>query len=89
MKTCLLALAGLLGLVLPGAGQESLPRWPAPELTDANYAEWLKFVRPTARELAWREVRWHKALSEAAAEARQLERPILLWTMNGHPCGET
>ena len=69
--------------------QDNSARWPAPELTDDNYRQWLEFIRPTEEELKWRQVRWHKSLSEAAAEARQLERPILLWTMNGHPCGET
>ncbi len=45
---------------------------------------------PMAEEdLAWRGVRWHRHLDEAAEEARQLGRPILLWAMNGHPCGET
>ena len=79
----------IVALAQSGIGQEPAPRWPAPTLSDANYSEWLAFIRPTADELKWRSVRWHKSLSEAAAEATQLKRPILLWTMNGHPCGET
>ena len=79
----------LSALVSTSMAKETPSRWPAPNLTDANYSEWLAFIRPTADELKWRKVRWHKSLSEAAAEARQLQRPILLWTMNGHPCGET
>ena len=78
-----------LGLLPAGVGQETPPRWPAPKLTDGNYSRWLTFIRPTEQEFRWRKVRWQKALSEAAAEARRLERPILLWAMNGHPCGET
>ena len=64
-------------------------RWPAPQLTDQNYIQWLTFIRPSEQELKWRDIRWHSQLSEAAVEARRLQRPILLWTMNGHPCGET
>ena len=79
----------LVGLVPAASGQEPAARWPAPNLTDDNYRDWLTFVRPTDAELKWRQVRWHKSLSAAAAEARSLQRPILLWTMNGHPCGET
>jgi hypothetical protein len=89
----------LAALVLAGAtlssrapaaiAQEAAYRWPTPTLSDANYSEWLAFIRPASDELKWRNVRWHKSLSEAAAEARRLQRPILLWTMNGHPCGET
>ena len=64
-------------------------RWPAPGLSDESYREWLAFIRPRESELKWRKVRWHSSLSGAAREARQLQRPILLWAMNGHPCGET
>ncbi len=63
--------------------------WPVPELTSANLDEWIRFIRPSAQELGWRGVRWHRSLSEAAKEAEKLQRPILLWAMNGHPCGET
>lgn len=69
--------------------QTDAPRWPAPTLSDDNYHKWLTFIRPTQQELKWRDIRWHKSLSVAAAEAAKLQRPILLWTMNGHPCGET
>lgn len=72
--------------VKPG---EDAPFWEAPTITDENIDQWLDFLRPTSDEEAWRKVRWHHSLSEAAAEARELQRPILLWAMNGHPCGET
>lgn len=63
--------------------------WKTPHLDDKSYRRWLTFIRPTRQELKWKNIRWHKSLSQAAAEARRLRRPILLWTMNGHPCGET
>jgi len=68
---------------------EARPHFAAPEITDANLDKWIKFIRPSDEELGWRKVRWHSSLSEAAAEAKKLQRPILLWAMNGHPCGET
>ena len=68
---------------------EDAPHFPAPEITDANLDQWVAFIRPTEDELGWRKVRWHSSLSEAAEEANRLQRPILLWAMNGHPCGET
>ena len=64
-------------------------RWSVPKLSDANYRKWINHVQPTKDDLKWRKIRWHKSLSVAAAEAKKLNRPILLWTMNGHPCGET
>jgi hypothetical protein len=87
---CLPALIVGFLLVAPFVeGQQPSARWPAPALDDQNYREWLAFIRPRESELRWRKVRWHTTLSGAATEARQLQRPILLWTMNGHPCGET
>lgn len=68
---------------------EEKAAWLAPKIGDENYRKWITFIRPTAKELKWKKIRWHKSLSVAAAEARRLKRPILLWTMNGHPCGET
>ena len=79
--------AGLCVFVTVGFGEST--HWPAPKLTHDNYRRWLGFIRPAEKDLKWRKVRWHKTLSAAAAESRELERPILLWTMNGHPCGET
>lgn len=63
--------------------------WPAPVLTDANLQRWITFIRPSKEDLSWRGVRWHRHLDEAAVEAQALGRPMLLWAMNGHPCGET
>ncbi|MFT5471140.1 MAG: hypothetical protein ACI8UO_006273 [Verrucomicrobiales bacterium] len=68
---------------------DAAPSWDAPVVTADNLDKWLDFLRPTEEEVGWRKVRWHHSLSEAAAEARELQRPILLWAMNGHPCGET
>jgi len=74
------------GTLKPG---EDKPHWPVPEITATNLDKWIAFIRPSAEELGWRNVRWHRSLSEAAQEAEKLQRPILLWAMNGHPCGET
>ncbi|MBC8354896.1 MAG: hypothetical protein H8E66_23200 [Planctomycetes bacterium] len=64
-------------------------RWPAAVVTDDNLEEWVTFIRPTEEDLKWRDIRWHNNLATAQEEARRLQRPILLWTMNGNPCGET
>ena len=65
------------------------PRWPAPDITDENFNRWMEFIQPSEKELKWTHIRWHKELADAQAEAQRLQRPILLFTMNGHPCGET
>jgi hypothetical protein len=61
-----------------------------PEVPDAsNYERWLTFIQPDAKEQAYKEVDWRTQLWPAVQEARTLGRPILLWTMNGHPLGCT
>ena len=37
----------------------------------------------------WRAIGWKPSLWEAVVEANEEEKPILLWTMNGHPLGQT
>lgn len=54
-----------------------------------NYKEWLKFIQPDAREQAYKEIDWRNKFDTAITEAKELGRPILLWTMNGHPLGCT
>lgn len=92
---------GLGMLLLPGLLRAQSPQWPAlkpyqkqarwsaPSLDAENYRQWIKSIWPSEEELKWQKIRWHKTLAEAAKEAKRLQRPILLWTMNGHPCGET
>lgn len=62
---------------------------PPPLLTEATYAAVRKAVLPTDDELAWRQIGWRPAFWDAVVEAQRDEKPILLWAMNGHPCGET
>ena len=50
---------------------------------------WLNFIRPSKKELAYEQFGWRNRFWPAVEEARRLGRPILLWTMNGHPLGCT
>ena len=61
-----------------------------PERLDAtNFERWLKFIQPDAKEQAYKEIDWRNSFWPAVQEAKRLGRPILLWTMNGHPLGCT
>lgn len=60
-----------------------------PEPTESNLSELLTMIEPAASEQAYREIGWRNALWPAVQEARKLGRPILFWTMNGHPLGCT
>lgn len=59
------------------------------ELTDATYAKWRGYILPSAEELAWQEIPWRASFWDAVVEAQRRDRPILLWTMNGHPLCNT
>lgn len=61
----------------------------AVEPTATNFREWVKFVQPDRQEQAYKKIDWRTSLAAAIPEAKQLGRPILLWTMNGHPLGCT
>jgi hypothetical protein len=78
----MLALAVLLSIAAP---QEIQP--PAPSAAD--FREWLARIEPDATELGYLQVAWRNAFWPAVLEARDLGRPVLLWTMNGHPLGCT
>lgn len=54
-----------------------------------NYEHWLKFIQPDAKEQAYKEIDWRNQFWPAVLEAKELGRPVLLWTMNGHPLGCT
>jgi hypothetical protein len=64
----------------------SAPLLPAAaQLGDHTLDRWLDFVRPSRQELAWQEIPWRPALWPAVIEARQADKPLLIWAMNGHP----
>lgn len=54
-----------------------------------NFQKWLEFIAPNADERSFERVGWRNEFWPAVEEARRLGRPILLWTMNGHPLGCT
>ena len=56
-----------------------------PALTGENFARWRDFLRPKQEERLWQQIPWRSSLWEAALDARQQDKPVLLWAMNGHP----
>lgn len=60
-----------------------------PVLDEKSHKGILEFILPSAEDAKWEQLGWRTELFAAAQEARALQRPILLWAMNGHPCGLT
>ena len=54
-----------------------------------NFEQLAELIRPSNDELKFEEIGWRNQFWPAVLEARKLGRPVLLWTMNGHPLGCT
>jgi hypothetical protein len=54
-----------------------------------TFDTWYSYILPKTRELSWRTIGWRGTLGEGWLEAQAKDMPILLWAMNGHPCGCT
>jgi len=61
----------------------------APELNDQTFAHWRDFIRPSAEEQGFLVIPWRESFATAVNQAREADRPVLLWAMNGHPLGCT
>jgi hypothetical protein len=59
------------------------------DLNDSNYAVWRDHILPTAGDLAWQEIPWLTTFTDGILAADAAGKPLLLWTMNGHPLGCT
>ena len=72
--------------VIPGA---IAAQGQVPVLDDQSFERWRDYVRPQANEECYLQIPWRESFFIAINEARQTDRPILLWAMNGHPLGCT
>jgi hypothetical protein len=59
------------------------------DLTESNFASVLASIQPKPSEVQWQQIAWNPDLGAALLEARAKDKPILLWAMNGNPCGMT
>lgn len=59
------------------------------ELTDANYQAWRGHILPDSSEMGWEQIPWLTTFKDGILAANAANKPLLLWTMNGHPLGCT
>ena len=59
------------------------------KLTERSYRDIREAIRVRPAEEQWEAVPWRPSLAAAITEASEKDKPILLWMMNGHPCGMT
>lgn len=61
---------------------------PSDEILDrATYDEIREHVLPTEDEERWTEIPWRSTFWDGIQDAREKDRPVVLWAMNGHPLG--
>ena len=58
-------------------------------LNEENYGVWRDHILPDQQELAWQEIPWLTTFKDGIIAADTGQKPLLLWTMNGHPLGCT
>ena len=68
------------------SGQENVR---SVELNESNYSKIRQAILLDPSEAEWEQIPWQPDLGQAILEARKQDKPILLWMMNGHPCGMT
>ena len=71
---------------LKGAPSATVDR-PALRLTDLE--DWRAHLLPSAADLRFAQVAWAPTFMDGVQQASELQRPLLLWLMNGHPLGCT
>ena len=59
------------------------------KLTEKTYPIILKVLQKLPVETHWKEIPWRPNFTDAIEDAQKEDKPILLWAMNGHPCGMT
>jgi hypothetical protein len=86
----LTAIVGLLSSSLrAGQPPDGQPAKAKVELNDQNYAAWRKHILPDTGEMAWQQIPWATTFKDGIVTADAAGKPLLLWTMNGHPLGCT
>lgn len=91
-----LALIAMLGFTIHAAGEEQGQQLDAAtraaerfDLTDATIPAWRDHILPTHAERAWERIEWLPSFTAGLRRADEVNRPLLLWVMNGHPLGCT
>lgn len=85
LAACVVASIAVIAAPLRVGAQDETSYTPSPR----NFQKWLEFISPNEDERSFERIGWRNQFWPAVEEARRLGRPILLWTMNGHPLGCT
>lgn len=59
------------------------------EINKDNFSAWINHISPTHSELKFLEIPWLSTFEQGILTGDKQGKPVLLWTMNGHPLGCT
>ena len=59
----------------------------AEELTEKSYETVKAYILPKGEEEHWKNIEWRATFWDGVVDAQKLDKPIMLFTMNGHPFG--
>ena len=83
-------LLGILGAVAVLPGRSSGGDAPKRQVLDeSTFEQWRDFIHPSEAELASDRIEWNATLWAGLIRAQEEKRPLMIWIMNGHPCGLT
>ncbi|MCH6588501.1 MAG: hypothetical protein IH805_09350 [Proteobacteria bacterium] len=83
------ASAVLSGLLVQGAVAQERRSLADVEPREVDLPAWREHLEPAGRELRWESIGWLPTFGEGLLRADREGKPLLLWTMNGHPLGCT
>ncbi len=78
--------AAMLAVVVASVALTRLPAQEL-ELTEKNFQQWREHILPGEGDLAWQQIPWLTTFADGILAADRADKPVLLWTMNGHPLG--
>ncbi|MGI9517621.1 MAG: hypothetical protein ACR2NP_11280 [Pirellulaceae bacterium] len=59
------------------------------QLHSENVDQWRDHILPGDGDLSWQQIPWLTTFADGIVAADEADKPLLLWTMNGHPLGCT
>lgn len=60
---------------------------PPATLSAETFDQVFSYAAPKGQDLAFQQIDWHTSLFSAVNEARQIDKPILMWLYFGDPRG--
>jgi hypothetical protein len=75
---------GALSLVLAGLSALNAAE-EAPDCLSTVERAWYRLLKPTSRDVLWRQIPWMQDLDKAVKQAKKEKRPLFIWATDDEP----